>query len=36
MLCNHRLLEPLGYGPPAEAEANCHRQLGSQATEVAA
>jgi putative transposase len=33
---NHRLLEPIGYIPPAEAEANYYRQLTSQATEVAA
>jgi len=33
---NHRLLEPIGYIPPAEAEANYHRQLASQATGVAA
>jgi len=32
---NHRLLEPIGYIPPAEAEANYYRQLASQATEVA-
>jgi putative transposase len=29
---NHRLLEPIGYIPPAEAEANYYRQLASQAT----
>jgi transposase InsO family protein len=29
---NHlRLMRPLGYIPPAEAEANCYRQLASQA-----
>lgn len=28
----HRLLEPIGYIPPAEAEANYYRQLASQAT----
>ncbi|HEX7749079.1 MAG TPA: IS3 family transposase [Bordetella sp.] len=28
---NHRLMEPLGYIPPAEAEANYYRQLASQA-----
>lgn len=28
---HHRLLEPIGYIPPAEAEANYHRQLASQA-----
>jgi len=33
---NHRLLEPIGYIPPAEAEANYYRQLASQATGVAA
>jgi len=33
---NHRLLEPIGYIPPAEAEANYYRRLASQATEVAA
>jgi transposase InsO family protein len=33
---NHRLLEPIGYIPPAEAEANYYRQLASQPTEVAA
>lgn len=33
---SHRLLEPIGYIPPAEAEANYYRQLASQATEVAA
>ena len=27
---NHRLMEPLGYIPPAEAEANYWRQLASQ------
>ena len=27
---HHRLLEPLGYIPPAQAEANYHRQLASQ------
>ena len=32
----HRLLEPIGYIPPAEAEANYYRQLASQATTVAA
>lgn len=31
-----RLLEPIGYIPPAEAEANYYRQLASQATAVAA
>ena len=33
---HHRLLEPIGYIPPAEAEANYYRQLASQATEVVA
>jgi transposase InsO family protein len=28
---HHRLLQPIGYIPPAEAEANYHRQLASQA-----
>ena len=28
---HHRLLEPLGYIPPAEAEANYYQQLSSQA-----
>ncbi len=31
---HHRLLEPIGYIPPAEAEANYYRQLAEQATEV--
>ncbi|WP_109791009.1 IS3 family transposase [Acidovorax sp. GW101-3H11] len=31
---HHRLLEPIGYIPPAEAEANYYRQLASQGTEV--
>ena len=32
---NHqRLLEPIGYLPPAEAEANYHRQLAEQAVTV--
>ena len=35
-LNNHRLLEPIGYIPPAEAEANYCRYLASQATAVAA
>ncbi len=30
-----RLLEPIGYAPPAEAEANYWRQLASEATPVA-
>jgi transposase InsO family protein len=33
---NHRLLEPIGYIPPAEAEANYYRQLASQAAAVTA
>ncbi len=33
---HHRLLEPIGYIPPAEAEASYHLQLASQATTVAA
>lgn len=33
---HHRLLEPIGYIPPAEAEANYYRHLASQATAVAA
>ena len=32
---HHRLLEPIGYIPPAEAEANYYRQLASQ-TAIAA
>jgi transposase InsO family protein len=32
---HHRLLEPIGYIPPAEAEANYHRQLTEQAALVA-
>ena len=28
---HHRLLEPIGYIPPAEAEANYYRQLASHA-----
>jgi putative transposase len=32
---NQRLLEPIGYIPPAEAEANYYRQLASQAVTVA-
>ncbi|MFG0595556.1 IS3 family transposase [Delftia sp. WSY_9] len=31
---HHRLLEPIGYIPPAEAEANYYRQLASQGTEA--
>ena len=33
---HHRLLEPIGYIPPAEAEANYYRQLASQPAAVAA
>ncbi len=33
---NHRVLEPIGYIPPAEAEANYYRQLANQAVVVAA
>jgi putative transposase len=33
---HHRLLEPIGYIPPAEAEANYYRQLASQASTVEA
>jgi transposase InsO family protein len=33
---HHRLLEPIGYIPPAEAEANYYRQLVSQAAAVGA
>lgn len=32
---HHRLLEPLGYIPPAEAEANYYRQLNRQAAKAA-
>ncbi len=32
---HHRLLEPIGYIPPAEAEANYYLQLARQTTEVA-
>jgi len=31
---HHRLLEPIGYIPPAEAEANYYRQLASQTMTV--
>ena len=31
---HHRLLQPIGYIPPAEAEANYYRQLAEQATSV--
>ena len=33
---NHRLLEPIGYIPPAEAEANYYKHLAGQASAVAA
>jgi putative transposase len=33
---HHRLLEPIGYIPPAEAEATYYRQLASPATAVVA
>ena len=33
---HHRLVEPIGYIPPAEAEANYYRQHASQVTTVAA
>lgn len=33
---NHRLLGPIRYISPAEAEANYHRQLASQTSMVAA
>ncbi|WP_436405055.1 IS3 family transposase [Paracidovorax avenae] len=33
---HHRLLETIGYIPPAEAEANYYRQLASQNTEAVA
>ena len=33
---HHRLMEPLGYIPPAEAEAIYYRQLASQSTTVVA
>ncbi len=32
----HRLLEPIGYISPAEAEANYYRQLASQTATVEA
>lgn len=32
---DHRLMEPLGYIPPAEAEANYYRQFASQVAEAA-
>jgi len=31
---HHRLLEPIGYIPPAEVEANYYRQLARQTTAV--
>ena len=31
---HHRLLEPIGYGPPAEAEADYWRRLASQTMPV--
>ena len=33
---HHRLLEPIGYIPPVEAEANYYRQLAAQPTAMAA
>lgn len=33
---HHRLLQPIGYIPPAEAKANYYRQLVNQVTAVAA
>ena len=33
---HHRLLEPIGYIPPAKAEANHYRQLASQVAAAAA
>ena len=32
---HHRLLEPIGYIPPAEAEANYYQQLANQVSMVA-
>ncbi len=32
---HHRLLEPIGYIPPAEAEANYYRQLAEQVAVLA-
>ena len=32
---HHRLLEPIGYIPPVEAEQNYYRQLAETATPVA-
>jgi len=31
---HHRLLEPIGYIPPEEAEANYYRQLATQTDTV--
>jgi putative transposase len=31
---HHRLMEPLGYIPPAEAEMNYYQQLGQQAEQT--
>jgi putative transposase len=31
---HHRLLEPIGHIPPAEAEATCYRQLAESAMTV--
>lgn len=31
---HHRLMDPLGYIPPAQAEANYHRQIAGQAMSV--
>jgi hypothetical protein len=33
---DHRLLKSIGYIPPAEGEANYHRQLANQAVPMAA
>jgi transposase InsO family protein len=33
---HHRLLEPIGYIPPAQVEANDYRQLAGQNTEAVA
>ncbi|WP_298159543.1 hypothetical protein [Ferrovum sp.] len=32
---NHRLLEPIGYIPPAEAEVDYYKQLAEEAATVA-
>jgi len=32
---HHRLMAPLGYIPPAEAEANYYRQLAEQSAAMA-